>query len=181
MKNIITALLMLLMVSTYAQKQSISSGTVEIKGSSPATDVEAKSKKLIGALNTTTRAFAFKIDMTTLDFPNDEMENHYNEKYIQTDKAENRYSSFSGKLLGTDDLTKDGVYKLVAQGKFKCHNVEKEKNIIVTVKVVGGKISVVSEFYVNLEEYKIEVPSLVFAKIGKEIKVNVAADFAVAK
>ncbi|MBI3234976.1 MAG: YceI family protein, partial [Bacteroidetes bacterium] len=172
MKKIITAALIFASFSTFAQKFTTSTGKIDIVSTSPATDVEAKSKKVIAAIDVQTRQFAFKIDMTTLDFPNDEMENHYNEKYLETDKKENRYSTFSGKILGTQDLTKDGTYKVVAQGKFNCHNVTVERNIVATIKVVGGKITVESEFFVNLKEYKIDVPSMAFAKVGENIKVN---------
>lgn len=178
MKKILALALMIGSFSAFAQKQSATNGTVKIFGSSPATDVEATSHKLIGAIDPSSREFAFKIDMTTLDFPNDEMESHYNEKYMQTDQAENRYATFKGKILGKEDFTKDGTYKVVAQGILKCHNVEKNYNIIVTLRVKDGKITASAEFYIALKDHKIDVPSLVFAKIGENIKINVDMAFA---
>lgn len=177
MKKLIVLALALTSFSTFAQKLITNNGQIEISSSSPGTDVEAKSKKLLGALVPESREFSFKVDMTSLDFPNDEMENHYNEKYLHTDKDENRYGTFAGKILGAEDFTKDGVHKVVAQGKFKIHNVTVDRNIVVTLKVVNGKINAVSEFYVPLKDHKIEVPTLVFAKIGENIKINVNIDF----
>jgi hypothetical protein len=177
MKKAFAIALMFGSFAVFAQKQTATNGTVKIHSSSPATDVEATSHKLIGAIDPTTREFAFKIDMTTLDFPNDEMESHYNEKYLQTDKAENRYATFKGKILGKDDFMKDGTHKLVAQGVLKCHNVDKNYNIVVALQVREGKLTAAAEFFIPLKDHQIEVPSLVFAKIGENIKVNVDLAF----
>lgn len=160
--------------SLFSQKYITSTGQISIKGESPVTDVEAVSKKLNGAFKTDTREFQFKIDMTSLDFPNDEMENHYNEKYMETDQEENRYGTFTGKILSSEDIKKPGKYKVVAQGVFKIHNVEVSRNIIITLTVEDGKIKAEGDFLVPLKDHKIKVPSLAFAKIGENIKVNIS-------
>lgn len=160
--------------SVFSQKYVTSTGQISILGESPVTDVEAVSKKLIGAFLTDTRKFQFKIDMTTLDFPNDEMENHYNEKYMETDQEENRYGTFTGKILSSDDISKPGKYKVVAQGMLKIHNVEVSRNIVITLIVEDGKIKAEGDFLVPLKDHKIKVPSMAFAKIGENIKVNIS-------
>ncbi len=171
-KILLSAATLLFAVAAQSQVATTSNGIVSFAGSSPVTDVEAESKKLVGALNLADHKFAFKIDMTSFDFPNDEMEAHFNEKYLETDKPGNRYTTFIGKINDNIDLKKDGTYKVSVSGKLKCHNVEKERNLLATLTVVGGKVSVTSEFFVPLKDHNIEVPSLVFAKVGENIKVK---------
>ncbi len=171
-KIILSAATLLFAVAAQAQVATTNNGKVSFTGSSPITDVEAESKKLNGALNLADHKFYFKMDMPTFDFPNDEMEAHFNEKYIATDKPENRYTTFIGKINDNIDLKKDGTYKVSVTGKLKCHNVEKERNLIATVVVAGGKTTITTEFFVPLKDHNIEVPSLVFAKVGENIKVK---------
>jgi polyisoprenoid-binding protein YceI len=176
---LIAAIIASTVFTSKAQTYYCVNGDVKFFGTSPATDVEAESKKLAGALNLQNMKFAFKVNMKSFDFPNKEMQNHYNEKYLETDKFQN--ALFTGTINDKIDLKNDGTYKVTCSGKFNCHGVEKDKNIIVNITVKGGNIITDSEFYINLKEYNIEVPTLVFAKIGENIKVNVHCDMTVKK
>ncbi|MDZ4669031.1 MAG: YceI family protein, partial [bacterium] len=98
---------------------------------------------------------------------------HFNEKYIESEKFPS--STFSGKMNETIDLTKDGEYTVTVVGKLKIHGVEQERTIQGTVKVVNGSLQFYSTFKVKNADHKIEIPTVVMAKISEEIDVKVDA------
>ena len=103
------------------------------------------------------------------------MQEHFNEKYMESEKYPS--SSFVGKLNEAVDLSKDGEYNLTATGKLKIHGVEMDRTIPVKATVKDGKLSFVSEFKVKVSDHKIEIPTLVMAKIAEEVSVKIEGIF----
>jgi hypothetical protein len=61
------------------------------------------------------------------------------------------------------------------KGKLTIHGVEQERTINGTVTVSNGKIVVVSDFKVKVADHKIEIPTVVTAKIAEELDVKIVA------
>lgn len=148
---------------------------VNIKGTSPATDVAAVTKNMSGVINMTNKKFLFTIKMNTFEFENKSMQEHFNEKYLETETY--KYGSFAGTLDIPIDLTKNHTTNVNIKGTLDIHGVKKVRTIPVSIKVENKKVTITSTFNVNLKEHNIEVPSLVFAKIGEDIKVDMVANF----
>lgn len=153
---------------------TLKSSEVKFKGTTAITDVEAVSKSMVGVINLTTDKFAFIIKMNTFDFDNKSMQDHYNEKYLETEKYKN--GKFSGTLNKVLDINKNGSFNTTIKGKLDVHGVVKDKTIPVSIKVENKKVTITSTFNVNLKEHNIEIPSLVFAKVGEDIKVDMVAN-----
>ncbi len=154
---------------------SVKSCEINLKGTSPITDVAAVSKIMIGVINLTSNQFVFKIKMNTFQFENKSMQEHFNEKYLETEKY--KYGSFSGTMDKTIDLSKNCTSNTNITGTLDIHGVKKVRIIPVSIKVENKKVCITSTFNVNLKDHNIEVPSLVFAKIGEDIKVDMVANF----
>ncbi|MDZ4757072.1 MAG: YceI family protein [Bacteroidota bacterium] len=153
---------------------SVKTCEVNLTGTSPATDVAAVTKTMIGVINLASSKFVFKIKMNTFEFENKSMQDHYNEKYLETEKY--KYGTFSGTMDKTIDVSKNNTTNTNIKGTLEIHGVQKVRTIPVSIKVENKKITITTTFNVNLKEHNIEVPSLVFAKIGEDIKVDMVTN-----
>ena len=99
------------------------------------------------------------------------MEEHYNEKYVESEKFP--LATFQGKINEDIDLAKDGVYPVTVTGTFSLHGVPKERTISGTITVKNGEINVKSVFVVACADHKIIIPSLVGAKISETVDVTI--------
>ncbi len=171
-------LIFLLLVKTeiHAQKPiKAVSAKVGFYSHTPVEDIEAISDKVSAVLNPSTNQIAFALLNTSFKFPNSLMQEHFNEKYMESDKYPK--SSFSGKINEPINWGANGENKVLVTGKLMVHGIEKTRTIPATITVKDGKISAISEFFIKTEDHKIEIPKLVWEKIAEEIKVNVTTDF----
>ncbi|MBI3501568.1 MAG: YceI family protein [Bacteroidetes bacterium] len=138
----------------------------------PIEDIAATSKSAQVMLNTAKNEIAVKVTIKGFEFEKKLMQEHFNEKYMESDKFP--YATFSGKIKDTIDYKKDGVYKVSVTGKLNIHGVEKERTIPGTITVKGGEITIDSKFPVALKDHNIEIPSLVTQNIAEivETKIN---------
>lgn len=174
MKKIFLALIgtLLFGATSYAQVFSTSSGAIGFFSSTPVEDIQAKSDKVLAVMNAK-REVAFSVSNTTFQFPNKLMQEHFNEKYMESEKYPT--STFKGKINEDIDLTKDGEHKVTVTGKLNIHGVEMDRTIPGTITVKDGVIHLVTDFKVKVADHKIEIPKLVLSKIAEEISVNVDA------
>lgn len=169
----IFSLLVLTTQITKAQLVSSSSGMASFFSKTPVEDINAQSKKMLGVMNIKTNELAFSITNTTFEFPNKLMQEHFNEKYMESEKYP--ASTFKGKINEAIDLTKDGEYMVTVTGKLNIHGVEQERTIPGKVVVKDGKVKVSSEFKVKVADHNITIPKLVIENIAEEILVSIGA------
>jgi polyisoprenoid-binding protein YceI len=171
-KNIFP-ILVFLTVSTIANAQIYLGKTCDISfySKGPIED--------IAALNTTTKPIfnaakgevAVKVTIKGFKFDKQLMEEHFNEKYMESDKYP--YAVFTGKVNEPIDYKKDGTYKVTLTGKLDMHGVAKDRTIDGTVTIKGGEISFDSKFVVALKDHNIEIPSLVAQNIAETVDVTI--------
>ena len=147
-----------------------SGGQTSFHSSTPAEDINAVNKKTQAILNATTGEIAVLMNMRDFDFPNELMEEHFNENYIESAKYPK--ATFKGTLDQPLDVTKNGSQQLAATGTFTVHGVSQPRTLKGTIGVQDGKLLLNSEFEVALVDHKIEVPQIVFVKIAQIIKVK---------
>jgi polyisoprenoid-binding protein YceI len=173
MKNTIIMLVALigLSISASAQIYQTASGKISFFSKTPVEDIDAKSNTTVVLLNTNNNEVVFKVQNTAFKFPNKLMEEHFNEKYMESEKYPN--SIFSGKINETIDFTKDGSYDVTVTGKLNIHGVEQLRTFNGKVVVQAQSIQLVSDFKVKVADHKIDIPKLVVAKIAEVIDVHV--------
>jgi hypothetical protein len=156
---------------SHAQLVSTLSGSAKFFSKTPVEDISAQSKKVLGVMNLKTNELAFSITNTTFEFPNKLMQEHFNEKYIESEKYP--ASTFKGKINESVDLTRDGEYPVTVTGKLNIHGVEKERTIPGTITVKDGMVKVKTEFKVLVKDHDITIPKLVIENVAEEILVTI--------
>lgn len=169
------AVVLVMVAGAKAQIWSTSTGKVSFFSKTPMENIDGTNIKVMSVLNSK-REMAIIILNTNFDFPNKLMQEHFNEKYVESDKFPN--STFKGRINEEIDLSKDGDYKVTVTGKLNIHGVEQERTVPGTVSVKGGNIQMTSTFKVKNADHKIEIPTIVSSKIAEELDVNVELSLA---
>jgi polyisoprenoid-binding protein YceI len=122
-------------------------------------------------LNTKTGEIASLILVKGFRFKLALMEEHFNENYIESDKFPK--ATFKGKIDNFD------LEKITAQnqdftikGKMELHGKSKDISIIAKIKKVNNAVEITSNFSLNPEDFDIQIPSVVKAKVAKKVDVR---------
>jgi len=154
-----------------AQMYSTAAGKVGFFSKTPIEDIKAENTTVLSVLKAETNELVISINNMSFDFDNKLMQEHFNEKYMESDK--NPKSTFKGKINEKIDYTKDGVYAVTATGILNIHGVDQNRTITGTLTIKEGNVQLVSNFKVKVADHKIKVPTVVTAKIAEEIDVKV--------
>lgn len=158
-----------------AQAQIFTAKTCEIKifSDGPIEDIDAVNKASKVILNTANGEIAVVVPIKSFDFEKELMEEHFNEKYMESDKY--KTGTFKGKINEKLDYTKDGVHKVTVTGKLNIHNVDKDRTLEGTVTIKGGEITLDSKFIIPLKDHNVEIPSMMAQNIAENIETTLKA------
>ena len=176
MKYIFLLSFILLINKIPAQTIFISdNGEVTFYSYSPVEDIKATSKQVNSIINTVTGEVAFMIPMRSFHFAKSLMEEHFNEKYIESEKYPQ--ATFKGTIDQKIDFTKNGILNLTATGKLNIHG--KEKNIVEKgdIEIKGDKIILTTDFNVALADFNIKITKILFNNIADTINVKIKASY----
>lgn len=98
------------------------------------------------------------------------MQEHFNENYLETDKYP--AATFKGKIKEPVDLKIAGTYTVTAAGTATIHGVSRPVELRGTIVSTGKVLNLTCTFDIRLDEYKIDIPKIVFSKIAEVIKVK---------
>lgn len=157
-------------IAAHAQIYTGKSYEVSFFSDGPIEDIAATCKSAQVMLNASRNDIAIKVTIKGFRFEKQLMEEHFNEKYMESDKFP--YAEFSGKIKDSIDYKKDGVYKVTVAGKLKIHGVEKERTIPGTVTIKNGEVTVETKFDVALKDHNIEIPSVLVKNIAEVVEVK---------
>ena len=179
MKNLIIAATLVVTAVGTASAQLYKSveKTVSVSffSETPLENIDAKSSASTSIINFGTDSIILKIPVQTFAFKNALMGEHFNENYMESEKYP--YALFRGKIDTKFDLTKNATHNVKALGRATIHGVTNPCVLEGVFVVKDGTLILISAMDVNLEEYKVEIPSLVKDKIAKVIKVKVDANY----
>ncbi|MBI4946143.1 MAG: YceI family protein [Bacteroidetes bacterium] len=139
--------------------------------SGPIEDISAINKTAKPIFNAATGEVAIKVTIKGFTFDKKLMEEHFNEKYMESDKYP--YATFKGKVNEQIDYKKDGTYKATVTGKLDMHGVVQERTIEGTVTIKGGEISFESKFNVALKDHNITIPTLIAQNVAEIVQVTI--------
>src|SRR5689334_4180471 len=124
MKYTIFILLLSCIAVTNAQTVFIAdTGKVTFYSYAPIEDIDATSTQVNSIYNSVNGEIAFMIPMRTFTFKKALMQEHFNEKYMESDKYP--HATFKGKVNEKVDVTKPGKYPVSATGTLTIHGKEK--------------------------------------------------------
>jgi len=100
------------------------------------------------------------------------MKEHFNSNYMESD----RYSKaiFKGVIEKFDlKVITETEQNFQIKGKITIHGQTRMITVIAAIKKVGNGISINSHFTLNTDDFKIEIPNIVVAKISKMVNTKV--------
>lgn len=171
MKNqiLITVLISISTVS-FSQKYVIEKAFVSFFSDAAIEDIKADNKKTSSIFNAENGEVVFSIPINEFQFEKSLMQEHFNEKYMESDKYPK--STFQGKITGFDPNAK-GTQQAKATGKLTVHGVTNEVEIPGTIEKQGDKIAMKAKFMVKLVDHKITIPQLLWQNIAEQVEVTV--------
>src|SRR5688572_9166972 len=119
-----------------AQKLVSERGQISFFSDAALEDINAVNKKAVSILNLSTADIGFSIQIKEFKFNESLMEEHFNEKYMNSDMYPK--STFQGKVAGLNPLA-TGVQHVKATGKLTIHGVTQDVEIPGTLENQAGK------------------------------------------
>ena len=171
--TIILAVILLTSTLANAQKFMTKTGSIKFFSDTPVEKIEAVNRQVNSALDFSTGNFVFKVLIKGFEFKKALMQEHFNENYMESEKFPN--STFNGKITNIKDvnLSKDGVYKVVAEGDLSMHGITNKVKVNGTLEIKGGKVIGKATFNVAPKDYNITIPKAVINNISETIRVDV--------
>ena len=97
------------------------------------------------------------------------MQEHFNENYVESDKFPK--ATFKGEILNFKAINNTSE-KFNVKGILTIHGESKEIIIEALISKIQNEILVSGNFLVNLDNFKVKIPSVVSKNIAKNIKVS---------
>lgn len=175
MKKVI-CLLAFSMISIAGMAQGIymtRTGQVSFYSETPVENIEGINNEVTSMVNTDTGEIVFAILVKGFHFEKALMEEHFNENYMESGKIPK--STFQGKITNLSEINfkKEGSYPANVEGDLTIHGVKKHVSSTGTIQVKKEGIDVQSSFDIKLNDFEIEIPSLVADKIAKQVTIKV--------
>lgn len=178
MKIIVFVIWIALLSNATAQTKYIDrTGKASFFSSAPVEDIEAHTSQAVSILDIQTGEIVASILMKSFDFKKALMQEHFNEKYIESDKFPK--ATFKGKVTNLDqfDVTINGKHTLDINGEITLHGVTQPISVKAEAIITDGVIQANAEFPLVVKDFKIEIPSLVRNNIAEKVKVTVSFNY----
>ncbi len=178
MRTILIFVLAIMMtLNLFAQKYITQTGNIRFFSKTPVEHIEAFNNQVSGVLNTDNGEMAFSLLMKAFNFEKALMQEHFNEKYVESSKYPK--ATFKGKIVNFNkNSITDKPLTVNVKGVLTMHGVSKDIEVKGSLqKANKGNISGKSVFTVNLKDFNIKVPSAVRKNIDDNIEINVNMNY----
>lgn len=143
-------------------------GKITFFSSATIENISAENNQVLSIVDASNGKMAISILMKSFQFEKALMQEHFNENYVESDKFPK--ATFKGEILNFSAI-KDST-RVIVKGMLTVHGVSKEISIESTINKVENAILMNGEFFINLSDFDIKIPSIVKRNIAKKIKVN---------
>ena len=170
-------LIILLLIGNlvHAQKYMTQNGVISFYSSTPVEDIEAINNQASGVINSDNGEIAAVLLMKAFNFEKALMQEHFNEKYVESDKFPK--SMFKGQIVDYNELElNDKPTEINIEGSLTIHGVTKPIAAKGSLAKKGDSLNLLTEFTVSASDFDISIPGPVRDKIAKELQVNVQFD-----
>ncbi|MFY7888897.1 MAG: YceI family protein [Spirosomataceae bacterium] len=136
-------------------------------------NITATSTKAKAVVDIEHKEIAVKINMTSFEFPNKLMQEHFNENYLESDKYPQ--ATFTGNLTRVLNWSTPFNTTASISGVLTIHGVSKME--IIEGKIINdpnrNTVIFESSFPITVKDFNIKVPTLVFTKIAEVVNVKI--------
>jgi hypothetical protein len=173
MKTKLLLILLLFANAIVAQdKMTSNKGTIVFEASVPFfEEVEAINEVVSCVFNPKNSTIYYVAHITHFRFERSLMERHFNENYLESGKYPK--ATFKGviekfELKNVTETTREYQIK----GKIYIHGKSKNIRVLAKIKKTSAGIEILSNFPLNTDDFKIEIPSIVISKVSKNVNVE---------
>lgn len=164
-------------MSGFSQKYITQTGTIKFFSEAPLENIEAINNQVSSVVNAENGDMAFSLLMKAFTFEKALMQEHFNEKYIESDQFPKATFKGSIEKFDASALTNKET-EVTITGKLTIHG---ETNDVIAkgtlFKNDKGIIVGHSVFTINLAAYKINIPSAVSDNIASSIEITVDLNY----
>jgi len=171
MKAIYTLFICLFLVAfTNAQERFLTkNGMISFFSKSPIENIKAENNQVLSIVDISKGQMAIAILMKSFMFEKALMQEHFNENYVESDKYPK--ATFKGNILDFDKITGSET-TITIKGNLTIHGVTKEITIEALTKKTAAHIEMAGDFFINLADFDVKIPSIVKNNISEKIKVS---------
>lgn len=173
MRKLLVLLGLIFSVSNITSQQLYTNnGVTTFDGSKESFEpISAVNDKSVSVIDVNKGNIAALIYIKDFEFRLGLMQEHFNENYMDSGKYPK--STFSGVILNFDDKKLENKYtNFRIKGEIEIKGVKKEISTIAKIKKTDDGINLSTTFNIQLSDYNVKIPRLVFKKIDENIKVN---------
>lgn len=146
------------------------SGHAEFTSSVPLHSFKGSSDHLTGMIDFGKNLVDFYLDLETLDTGNNMRDN---DMYETLNVEEYPFAEFTGSLQASFDTTSTEKQNVSVQGKFTIHGVTRTKTVNGTLQKVEDGIQLQAEWVLDISNYNIEPPGILFYKVDEKMDVRI--------
>ena len=171
MKILSTFFLCLFLVSSAnAQERFLTKkGMISFFSETPIENIEAQNNQVLSIVDANSGKMAIAILMKSFMFKKALMQEHFNENYVESDKYPK--ATFKGDIIDFDSITTSEI-TLAIKGDLTIHGKTKEITIDAVTKKTDEVIQMKGNFFINLTDFDVKIPSVVKNNISEKIKVS---------
>ncbi|MDX6180899.1 YceI family protein [Flavobacterium sp. Fl-77] len=176
MKKILLITMLLVSLIVFSQEKLITkTATISVEASVPSFQpVKGTNTNVTFVLNRRTGEIASLAMMKGFRFEIALMEEHFNENYMET----NTYPKavFRGQIQDFDanSLT-EGYKDFIIKGKLELHGKTKDVSVNAKITKSGPRITILTDFSVNADDYGIPIPALIKYKLDNKVNIQIIA------
>lgn len=170
-KILLICFLALITPPVFAQSIFVATGgTLHFFSETPLENIDATTTSATSVLTTNTNGIQFTVPLRTFKFKKSLMEEHFNEKYVESEKYPK--STFKGTINEAIRWSSDTVAAITATGAFTLHGVTRNITEKGTLTIRDGIIRIDLVFNIALKDYQIEIPKVVAQSIAEVVRVD---------
>lgn len=147
-------------------------GLAEFKSEVPLHSFTGTSNHLVGKISLADSTVDFYLDLATLDTGNNKRDKDMRET-LEVEKYP--FAEFFGKLVSDFNPQVEEPQPVTVSGEFTIHNVTQRVEIEGTLKNTSGGLSVDASWTLNMTDYDIRPPGILFYRVDEEIDVHIKA------
>lgn len=148
------------------------SGYAEFTSSVPLHTFTGQSNHLTGMIDTDENLIDFYLDLNTLKTGIDRRDR---DMYRTLNVDEFPFAEFTGSLQNTFNPESSEKQEVIASGEFTIHGVTREVNINGVIQITEDGLLLEAEWTLNLNDYEIEPPGILFYRVNEEQQVRIEA------
>lgn len=160
------------------QNYSVKKGSATATSETVIATIVTKNSNIIGALDLKKGSVSFQMEMNEFQFKSRLMKEHFNDWFVESEIYPT--ANFSGKIdISKLDLEKNQRVELI--GFLEFHGAIKKVSTIILLEKKGTQLTASGEYTLKLDDFNIEIPTVLSVKLANEIKVKINLDFEASK